>query len=320
MIVEKLSEELSNTSNEISQEHQFLELVNNLTKIQENINNHFLNIARRVGNPTDLNNATSAISIQITNGVTTAFKAIRTSSIIASAHHIKSLADNLNNNISKNISEAISLFVDSIDEWIHTKEISACIALIASANNLNQKLIQFTVAKELIEPSQGNISLPSIRIYIPGKTNLEEFSIKLLSLTEIIEICCNMLSMSMEEAAVTIEKIESGSFFAKISANPLVIALATIVVTHGSQYLFAQIQQPNKTAEIRENSDTLANLLKIRETLNENGVATDDMDDQIKSSALSLAKQLNKLVGQSQSIEVNEKTFETPDTKLITNE
>ncbi|WP_139159515.1 hypothetical protein [Pseudomonas argentinensis] len=318
MIIEKLSEKFSRTLDSIEQEESFLDLIKALTEFHRDFNKYLLKVLSKSGNPNEVNSTASSVQSQITSEVSSAVRAARTSTIVVSANRIKNLTENIESKPFQTATIAAENFIDAFDSYIHTKDISNCIDLVIAGRDLNLALHQIRLVKNVIEPSQGNQSNPSIRIYIPGETDLEDFSTKLLSLTRIIETCCNMLDMSMTEAGVTIEKIESGSFFAKISANPLVVAIATIIISQGSEYFFSQIRQPNEAIEIRENSDTLASLLKIREVLNANGIPTAEMDETIKSAALSMAKQLNKLVGHSQSIEINDEIFKTPESRLIT--
>ncbi|MCO6060207.1 hypothetical protein NG726_26555 [Pseudomonas sp. MOB-449] len=118
--------------------------------------------------------------------------------------------------------------------------------------------------------------------------------------------------MSTSEGNVSIEKIESGSFFAKISANPLVIALASIIVTNGSQYIYNEIDSSRDLTNLKEASEVLERTLKIRSFLEENEIDTKEIDEEIKISSVLLAKNLGLLIKDSSEIEINDNKITTP--------
>ncbi|WP_236523089.1 hypothetical protein, partial [Pseudomonas syringae] len=61
---------------------------------------------------------------------------------------------------------------------------------------------------------------------------------------------------------------------------------------------------------LRESSDIIDKLLKIRETLATNGHDVKNIDENIKKSSLIISKQLEKLLENTQQIEVNDHTIQ----------
>ncbi|MCY1302825.1 hypothetical protein D9M70_525060 [compost metagenome] len=124
--------------------------------------------------------------------------------------------------------------------------------------------------------------------------------------------------MSMSEGHVRIEKIESGSLFAKISAHPLVVALTTIIVTNGCQYIYNEIDSSKDLSNLKEASAILESTLKIRDFLEENNIDTREIDEEIKKSSTLLVKSLGHLVNGTTELEVNDKTIKTPLNRELT--
>lgn len=317
MIIEKISEQFSEAIKKIEQEQAFLELVNNLTKINSGLEGHLLSVFSKNGNPSEANNQISVVMSKISTDVDQAVRSARTSAIIVSADRIRQIVENSETKPFKSTATAIELFIEYFDEYKHNISLKSCLDLVASGRNLNIAIHQLRLVDLVLEPTQGNKELPSLTVYIPNHTSLADFTTKLDALTKIIETCCNILSLSMEEALVAIERIESGSFFAKISANPLVVAVTTIIITQGSQYFFSPDFLSSENVGIRENSESVIQILKIRETLSANGVDTQELDSELNSSAILLAKQLNRLLSKSPAIEINDMKFSAPETKLL---
>lgn len=317
MIIGKISEHYSNIVNQIDYEQSFLGLINRLTEINKITPNYLLGIIQKVGNPNDTNTQANSAANNINTQVDRAIKSVRITEIAVAADRIKKLIANSESQPLKKLESATHNFIDALDEYMHSTSINFSLSLAYSAQELENSLLHLRDVNSILEPALGSKELPNITIYIPNRTSLEDFSAKLNALKDIIETCCKLLNLSMAEAEVEIERIESGSFFAKISANPAVVAVVTIIITHASQYIFSQDFLSSENVEIRENSESVIRILKIREALSKNGVDTEKLDAELNASAVLLAKQLNRLLVHSPSIEVNNKTFQAHETKLL---
>lgn len=112
--------------------------------------------------------------------------------------------------------------------------------------------------------------------------------------------------MSVEEGAVALEKIESGSFFAKVSGHPMVIALASIVLTNGLQYAATQLSKPSEHEVLRASSETLINILKVGEYLETQGKDSAILDEELKKASIRILKEMSELVIGAEEVVVNE--------------
>lgn len=321
MIIGKVSEKYSEILYKVNNENVFLQLLENLS----NVNSSFpkklsllIDIAGK-GDPGRTWNAINNIPSQTINEVNEAIKSVRTSYIYTTANTYLEILNKTDEIPLANVTEALNIFIYCLDEHLQSASFESCKELASAAENLRASIKSIELVSATIEPTQGNTALPNVSIYISDHTDLDEFSSKLSALTKIIESACNLLQLSMTEADVAIERIESGSFFAKISANPLVISVITVILTNGSQYLLNQPTERSDEAIIRERSETLINVLKLKEALDKNGLPVTELDSELRSSAVIITKQLNNLIGKSKKIEINKNSYTTDETMLLAN-
>ena len=205
----------------------------------------------------------------------------------------------------------------ALDNHLDHPNLNTTFALSSTANRFFtafnkikylSSVLKQTTAKELINNPPETESL---KIYFPHNVSLEGFSNKLVFLTTLLEECCNLLNLSTSEGLVEIQKIESGSFFAKISANPIVIALATTIITQSAMYTYNRFDPSQNLNNLKQSTEVLEKILSIRATLEENNIETKDLDDVIKKSTSVIAKNLNRFLGDSAEIEVNDKVIST---------
>lgn len=319
MIIGKISEKYSEILSEINKESSFLQLIEDLSNINESFPQKLSSLINTIGSG-DQNRTwanVNSIASQTISEVSAIIKSIKKSYIYITASTYSEILEGINEKPLSDTLLSIDSFINSLDDYLQNTTFESSKNLTNAAKNLKSSIENIQLISEAMKPAQGNTSLPTISVYIPDHTELDEFSSKLAALTRIIEITCNMLQLSMIEADVAIERIESGSFFAKISANPLVVSVVTIILTHGSQYLLNQSTEKSDDAVIRERSETLINVFKIREALEKNGLAIPKLDSELKNSAVNLAKQLNTLIGKSQKIEINKALLEASKSMLI---
>lgn len=319
MIIGKISEKYSEILSEISKESSFLRLIEDLSKTNESLPQKLFEVIDTInlGDQNRTWNTVNNIANQIINEVSAIIKSTKKSYIYITASNYSELFEESDEKALKHASFSVDSFISSLDEYLQNATFDSSKSLTKAAEDLKISIEKIQLISESMKPAQGNTSLPTVSVYIPDHTELDEFSAKLAALTKIIEITCNMLNLSMVEADVAIERIESGSFFAKISANPLVVSVVTIILTYGSQHLLNQSTENSDDAVIRARSETLINVLKIREALEKNGLAMPELDSELKNSAVNLAKQLNTLIGKSQKIEINKALLEASKSMLI---
>lgn len=237
-------------------------------------------------------------------------KAVRTtkfSKITKDALQLASLLSEIKISASDEAGKKIESFIDALDENFDTHNLSSSIDLVIAAHDLVISLENLESIANSLEsvqpPSQDN---PLLTIYLPCKTTVSSFGRKTLALAEILEICCQLLSMSVEEGDIALEKIESGSFFAKVSGHPMVITLASIVLTNGLQFAATQLSKPSEHEVLRASSETLINILKVSEFLEAQGKDSAILDEELKKASIRMLKEMSELVIGAEEVQVND--------------
>ena len=221
----------------------------------------------------------------------------------------------------KAITQAES-FTSALDDQLHNHNLNTSISLARAAHYLTVELDKISAIGETLKETTAKdlaTNKETIKIYFPNHIDLESFASKTTAISIIIEECCRLVGMSTIEAEVDISKIESGSYFAAISANPLVLAIVTALITNGAVYLFNNLDPHKEAIALKENTETLEKILNIRNELEKNNIETKNLDEEIKKSTTKIAKQLDKLIGDDTELEINDNKISTHKNNLIGN-
>lgn len=319
MITEIISEKYLEAVENIKNQSALTSIIDKLSDLDNTLKDKIFRIYDVIstGEPNRTHNIAKSFFSETMSSVNGILKSGKTSQIFINSHRMTESFSTYKNTSFNETSKAIEDFVSSLDNYLNDADIDSCKALIESASRLKKYFEKIEFANETFLTLRKPQSLPTFSIYTKDHTELDEFSSKLSAFTKIVEVSCYILKMSMSEAEVSIEKIESGSFFAKISANPLVIALVTAVITNGSQYILTNTTEKLDETIIKERSEALINILKIREALEKSGKPIPEIDTELKNAAVAITKQLNTLIGKSQAIEINKIEFKSSEKMLL---
>lgn len=302
-----------------SSETELFKIISSLEKCYKSLTTSYQGLATSSDSNVAWKNLTNSQNTTI-NSVQTAIRQAPFSTIIKSIELLKSELSNHDISIFKNTIAQAELFTSSLDDQLHNHNLNTSIALALAAQAITMALDKISIIGETLKETTARDLLTdkeTIKIYFPNHTNLESFATKTTAISIILEECCHLIGMSTIEADVDISKIESGSYFAAISANPLVLAIATALITNGAIYFFNTLDQSKEATALKENTETLEKILNIRNELEKINIDTKDLDEEIKKSTNKIAKQLEKLIGNDTEIEINESNISTPRNNLI---
>lgn len=313
MITRKISKDLEKLIAQIDLEHETITVIEELSNIHDSFEKDLLKIINQYkqGIAGATHEAFGTINSSLIQKVENTIRRTRFSKLNLSLEKIR---NSINTEIIKDNYE-ILLRIDTLTEFLdfhlHKPTTETSFALTKSAYNLMSLIHEIIPLSHILNSDSADTktSNPSLTIYLSEKPDIETFSKRISAIGSILEICCKLLGMSIIEGQVEIEKIESGSIFAEISANPLVISLATIIVTKGADHLFNSIGKNKKNEAFRENSENLEKIFGLRNFLSENGLNTTEIDEEIKKHSLMLARQLDNLFENQSLVEINEKTI-----------
>lgn len=311
MNTEKLLSLIDSLDTTIKNQTEFLTIVKTLDAQHKRTLVSFLNIAAAPESQS-LWNKTQAFKTGATNETQTILRQVKFSTLTKSAQKIENELSRIDISIFTRALEAVEALIEAIDHHLNSSEFSTSLKLAAAAHNLNNIFKEIQAFRDTLTQTiainfyTDTPESQSIKLYFPGPMSLENFSTKTLALNHLIDECCQLVGLSTSEAGVEINKIESGSFFAKISANPIVIILLTAIITNGTSLIFNQANEASQVAIMKESSDTIEKLLKIRDTLVANGQSVDKLDENLKKSTIIISKHLQKFLSNSSELEINE--------------
>lgn len=309
MNTEKLYRSLSAATDLKITEKSFFKILEDLSEIFQSISTKFENSAIASNDASALFKSFNSNKDSLIAEIQKTIRQDRFSSLARSAHKIESALSLLPISMAANARSEVEVFLECLDNQLHEFNLSTSISLARSAKNLSSTIEQLTsIHLTLLETTAKGLAEEKehIKLYFPEHITLIEFSNKTSALSAIIEICCKLLDMSVLEGEVEIRKIESGSYFAKLSAHPLVIALATTIITNGAIYILNQLDDSKNIDNLKASTETIENILKIRETLKASNISTNEIDEEIRNSTILITKQLGQLIGNQAEVEIND--------------
>lgn len=319
MNTEKLYNATYHTIETLESDQDFFPIITELKKLHEQIDNSLSTQIKASSDPSNLWQNLHSKQALLVDKTAEAVRLSKFSKITKAITNIEKNLPTDNLETIQEIKQYLENFVGALDNYLDKASLHTAHTLTSIANNffiaLNKlkflkTVLEQTTAKELKNKPSENESL---KIYFPKNVSLEDFSNKLMFLSTLLEECCNLLNLSTIEGQVEIQKIESGSFFAKISAHPIVIALATTIITQSVMLTYNKLDPTQNINNLNHSTEVLEKILRIRATLEENNIETKDLDEAIKKSTSIITKNLNRFLGDSTEIEVNDKLISTHD-------
>lgn len=318
MITQLLIKDLHDFYELLSSEEKLIGLLEDLDEIHSTLGEDILRITN-LNESKDIANASSTVRSTIINSTQESMKKCKFSQLALSIDRIRASEklDYIGELVD--IKTRAGSFIESLDSYAEKRNITSSINLITSAHNLRSGLTEIQTIYLTLTPSNPtSLHKPTLSIHLPGVIELDDFSNKISAFSEIIYICRNILGQKVPDSEIEIVKIESGSLFAEISGNPLIVALSTIVITKATDYIFGSLDTTKKIEPLRESSETLERILGIRKFLEEQNINTQEIDEEIKKAALQITKKINTLIANQEKIEINRISTRNTEKTLIT--
>ncbi|GAB6139825.1 hypothetical protein JCM14076_05540 [Methylosoma difficile] len=167
--------------------------------------------------------------------------------------------------------------------------------------------------------SNSEYPIPSLEagrelsIVLSSSMSLSEFISKLQAIEEIYKELCILTKVSISEFPIEILKIESGSLLAKVFGNSKVIALLTSLITSGVTYIYSNYSQQGQLVSLPQKVETIESILELRAKLKAEGIAVEEMDENINKASVLLSKELNRLISGQPEIIINNRKLSVGD-------
>ncbi len=139
--------------------------------------------------------------------------------------------------------------------------------------------------------SRGRISL-----FLNSDYSYKEFLEKLQALQNIYSELCYDLQVDESDFPLQIVKIESGSLYINIFGEPKIIELISSSIKNSVDYLYRNRTIEGKLEAIPRKVEIIESIVGLRKQLNEAGINTDELDNEIEKSSTLLGDELNRLL------------------------
>lgn len=153
----------------------------------------------------------------------------------------------------------------------------------------------------------------TLDLYLSNVTSLKDFSIKLAAIHEIYTELLHLYGVTESDFPVVIEHIENGSLWLKFAGHGLTSTALTIILTSATNYYQDNFSVSGQLKQLPASVQTLNELLKISETLEKDGIDTNDIKEHLVSATKKISHRLDDLLGDQPSVEINDKKISLGD-------
>ncbi len=220
--------------------------------------------------------------------------------------------------LAQTLFESLETFSHLYDSFLSSPSPSAAAPLILQANTLHRLItnthngLQF--ADEVCAPNSHPTSAESdfsLALYQP--TSYADLVEKLIAFGTIYDELCQLLSVSQVDFPLRIVRIESGSLWIKVFGETRVIQLVTSIVESSIGFLHRKFTDEGKIASIPRKIESLNAVIQLTEKLAAMGVNTNDVEENLRKSAVSISQSLACLLEGQARISLNQSTMSVGD-------
>jgi len=217
-------------------------------------------------------------------------------SIIARVKHFHDMYENL---LQSHTKRNLLYLVFSAHELVSTTQTAQ--VLLTSINDVLQVMPPF---KE---------GFRDISLFFPTTPSVDNLIQKLSALEALYEELCRLLDVSTNEYPLEIIKVEAGSLWLKIFGESRVISLITKFVESTASYLYRNFTSEGKLTAIPQKVDVINSMLKLSDNLEQSGIDTSVLNENIQQSSIIVAQQLNQLLAGEPAVNVNGESYSVGD-------
>lgn len=189
-----------------------------------------------------------------------------------------------------------------------THAIPLIYSAIDFSNNLESIIISNTTALDDFN-NEGETPLLSheseLSLYLSTITSVDDFAKKLHALSELYAALAKILDVDITDSPLRIGNIESGSLWSRVFGDSKVIQLIVDFLRGGASYLHRTYTTEGKISGIPSSLDSLNRILDFSKRLEDEGVDTASMKEELRIAGVSIARNFNSLLEKQYRVEVN---------------
>ncbi|BCD84757.1 hypothetical protein PSm6_11640 [Pseudomonas solani] len=210
----------------------------------------------------------------------------------------------------RDLERELNAFSGLYEAYIDSYGIDAAVRLISAAGRL---LLSIKVIVGAVELSHRNLEESSPRIvgsselslYLSDVQGLHDFAGKLMALNNLYEALGRLLNVDVAERPISIQKIESGSLWSKVFGDSKIIGLMIDLLRGSASYMYREYTREGKVSSVPAKLDSMNAVLEFSKRLQDLGVDTDEIHEELRRATVGIAKNLNVLIESQSEIRVN---------------
>lgn len=229
---------------------------------------------------------------------------------------IKVVLDDYYSSVSKEkkshpISNEIGAFFESYDEWLQLSRYQDLekFIILYKYTNLAESLQAFHRELKLFAPyssSHGESTQEQrLVIYFESDNTLKGFLKKLNAIQNIYYESCQLLNINQNENPLRLISTEGNSKYIELAGQILGITFIGNILHSAIGYLHRNYTKEGKLNQIPKKVEAIESVLGIYHQLNEAGIDTKDMKENISKGSVKIAKDLNLLLEKENQVVIN---------------
>lgn len=214
--------------------------------------------------------------------------------------------------------ERVKIFHDMYENLLQSHTRRNLLILIFSAHELvivaqATELLVTSINKALRFVTSPKEGFKDLSILFPAEATLDTLIQKLSALEGLYEELCRLLDVSINEYPLELIKVESGSLWIKLFGESRVISLMSKFVESAASYLYRNFTKEGKIVAIPQTVEVIDSMLKLSDSLEQSGIDSSVLKENIKQSSIILAQRLNQLLAGEPAVNINGRNYSVGD-------
>lgn len=177
------------------------------------------------------------------------------------------------------------------------------------ANHLDKLISRYKFILSNIESkNEQKENIAELSLYISNITGLRDFADKLNAISDLYETLAELLGIDITDTPLIIDQIESGSLWSKLFGDSRVIGLMIDLMRSCAEFMHRNYTTEGKITSLPSKLESLNKIIDLSGRLSDQGIDTSEVNEEIRRAAVSITKDLNKLIERQPKIEINGKS------------
>lgn len=235
---------------------------------------------------------------------------------------LKGFQGNTTIKLDKLIGRAMRL-IEAYEAFMQQATRLTTFELILKGSDLATSLFDYSSFAELITefltprptdaPQEG---YQDLSLLMQGKPNLEEVVTKIKAVSALYAELAALHGVSQAEYPLYITKLEVGSLWISVFGKSEIIATLARIIQAGAEYLYRRFTTEGKIASIPRQVQSVEAVLNLAASLEEKGINTDAIKDNLQKSTVIISARLNELLRSVPAIKINGQTVSVGETGI----